>query len=199
MKNIYFLAIAAIILSLGSCTIEKRHYQSGYHVEWNHRNKPVEKAEEVKANQPEQESTASNETPVLQEEMATEELAILPSTSVPQADESTATLNEEPVYKKQSATQKLTERAEAKETTQFKPAQEENLNSENRGNAESQNKSKQVEDIVLILLCIFIPPLAVYLYEGDTTVNFWVDLLLWLTIIGGMIFAFLVCFAGVSL
>ena len=48
MKNIYILAIAAIILSLGSCTIEKRHYQSGYHVEWNHRNKPVEKAEEVK-------------------------------------------------------------------------------------------------------------------------------------------------------
>jgi len=62
------------------------------------------------------------------------------------------------------------------------------------------NKSSQVNEIVLIILCIFIPPLAVYLYEDSITTNFWVDLiatlLFWLP---GMIFAFLVCFAGVSL
>lgn len=54
--------------------------------------------------------------------------------------------------------------------------------------------------VVLIILCIFLPPLAVYLFKKSIDTNFWVDLIL--TILGwlpGMIFAFLVCFAGVSL
>ncbi|MCO6501418.1 MAG: YqaE/Pmp3 family membrane protein [Vicingus serpentipes] len=59
---------------------------------------------------------------------------------------------------------------------------------------------KKVDDVVLIILSIFIPPLAVYLYENTITNNFWFDilftLLFWLP---GVIFAFLVCFGGVSL
>lgn len=45
--------------------------------------------------------------------------------------------------------------------------------------------------IVQILIAIFIPPLAVYLKEGRITVNFWVDLALWIFIpvIGGILFA----------
>ena len=60
--------------------------------------------------------------------------------------------------------------------------------------------SRQVDDVVLIILGIFIPPLAVYLYEGTVTANFWVDLLLTLLFwIPGIVFAMLVMFAGVSL
>jgi uncharacterized membrane protein YqaE (UPF0057 family) len=59
--------------------------------------------------------------------------------------------------------------------------------------------SKQVDDVVLIILGIFIPPLAVYLYEDAITANFWVDLLLtFLFWIPGIIFAMLVMFADVS-
>ena len=59
--------------------------------------------------------------------------------------------------------------------------------------------SKQVDDVVLIILGIFIPPLAVYLYEDAITANFWVDLLLTLLFwIPGIIFAMLVMFADVS-
>lgn len=60
-------------------------------------------------------------------------------------------------------------------------------------------KASQVNEIVLGILCVFIPPLAVFLYENSITTNFWVDLigtlLFWLP---GIILAFLIVFGGVS-
>lgn len=56
-----------------------------------------------------------------------------------------------------------------------------------------------VNEAVLIILSIFLPPLAVFLFDDGITTNFWIDLIL--TILGwlpGIIFALLVCFAGVS-
>jgi len=41
MKKIILFAVAAIFV-VSSCTIEKRLYNSGYHVEWNHSNKHVD-------------------------------------------------------------------------------------------------------------------------------------------------------------
>ena len=71
-------------------------------------------------------------------------------------------------------------------------------------NSKSKNKNsklneKRVNDIVLIILAIFIPPLGVYLYEDTVTNNFWLDLILLLTVIGASIYALLVIFAGVSI
>lgn len=67
-------------------------------------------------------------------------------------------------------------------------------------NVASNNSSAQVNEIVLAILAIFIPPLAVFLFEDSITANFWVDLLLTLLFwLPGIIFAFLVIFAGVSL
>ncbi|MBI2280937.1 MAG: YqaE/Pmp3 family membrane protein [Bacteroidetes bacterium] len=61
------------------------------------------------------------------------------------------------------------------------------------------NNSTRVDDVVLAILAIFIPPLAVYLFDDAITANFWVDLLLtFLFWLPGIIFAFLVIFAGVS-
>jgi len=63
------------------------------------------------------------------------------------------------------------------------------------------NKSgSQVNDVVLVILSIFIPPLAVYLYEDSITNNFWLDLILTLFFwVPGIIFALLVIFGGLSL
>jgi uncharacterized membrane protein YqaE (UPF0057 family) len=64
---------------------------------------------------------------------------------------------------------------------------------------EKRPSSSGVNDIVLIILCFILPPLAVYLFKNAIDTNFWVDviltLLLWLP---GLIFALLVCFGGVS-
>ena len=54
-------------------------------------------------------------------------------------------------------------------------------------------KSKKVEQIVLIILAILLPPLAVYLHQGEVNGKFWLSILLWfLFILPGVIYALLV-------
>lgn len=73
------------------------------------------------------------------------------------------------------------------------------VSKEQYNHAEKSASSLRVNEIVLAILAIFIPPLAVFLFEDSITANFWVDLLLTLLFwLPGMIFAFLVIFAGVS-
>jgi uncharacterized membrane protein YqaE (UPF0057 family) len=55
------------------------------------------------------------------------------------------------------------------------------------------NKSKKVDQVVLIILAILLPPLAVYLHQGEVNGKFWLSLLLWfLFILPGVIYALLV-------
>jgi uncharacterized membrane protein YqaE (UPF0057 family)/uncharacterized protein YcfL len=73
------------------------------------------------------------------------------------------------------------------------------VSKEQYNHAEKSANSLRVNEIVLAILAIFIPPLAVFLFEDSITANFWVDLLLTLLFwLPGIIFAFLVIFAGVS-
>lgn len=73
------------------------------------------------------------------------------------------------------------------------------VSKEQYNHAEKSASSLRVNEIVLAILAIFIPPLAVFLFEDSITANFWVDLLLTLLFwLPGIIFAFLVIFAGVS-
>ena len=55
------------------------------------------------------------------------------------------------------------------------------------------NKSAKVDKVVLIILAILLPPLAVYLHQGEVNGKFWLSLLLWfLFILPGVIYALLV-------
>ena len=55
------------------------------------------------------------------------------------------------------------------------------------------SRSKKVEQVVLIILAILLPPLAVYLHQGEINGKFWLSLLLWfLFILPGVIYALLV-------
>ena len=54
-------------------------------------------------------------------------------------------------------------------------------------------KSSKVEMVVLIILAILLPPLAVYLHQGEINGKFWLSILFWfLFIIPGIIYALLV-------
>lgn len=56
-----------------------------------------------------------------------------------------------------------------------------------------ENKKSKVEQVVLIILAILLPPLAVYLHQGEVNGKFWLSLLLWfLFILPGVIYALLV-------
>jgi len=59
---------------------------------------------------------------------------------------------------------------------------------ENKGNL-----SAKVEQVALIILAIFLPPLAVYLHQEEVNGKFWLSLILWfLFILPGVIYALLV-------
>ena len=54
-------------------------------------------------------------------------------------------------------------------------------------------RSAKVEQIVLIILAILLPPLAVYMHQEEVNSKFWISLLLWfLFILPGVIYALLV-------
>ena len=53
-----------------------------------------------------------------------------------------------------------------------------------------KDKKDDVDDLLLIILAILIPPLAVYLYDGDTTNRFWLNLIL--AVIGWGSFTFII-------
>ena len=56
-----------------------------------------------------------------------------------------------------------------------------------------ESKSAKVEQVVLIILAILLPPLAVYLHQGEVNGKFWISLLLWfLFMLPGVIYALLV-------
>ena len=55
------------------------------------------------------------------------------------------------------------------------------------------NKSARVDMVLLIILAILLPPLAVYLHQGEINGKFWLSILLWFCfIIPGVIYALLV-------
>lgn len=77
-------------------------------------------------------------------------------------------------------------------TTVIEKVEAEKINVINSHN-NLQSISSEADLILLVIISIFLPPLAVYLKEGSITTNFWIDLLLTLLFwVPGIIFALLV-------
>ena len=75
----------------------------------------------------------------------------------------------------------------------------ETKNTDNNIAQKNHISSNKTSEVLIAILCIFLPPIGVIVYEDTVTANFWVDLLLtFIFWIPGIIFAFLVCFGGVS-
>ena len=56
-----------------------------------------------------------------------------------------------------------------------------------------ENRSAKVDMVLLIILAILLPPLAVYLHQGEINGRFWLSILLWFCfILPGVIYALLV-------
>lgn len=64
--------------------------------------------------------------------------------------------------------------------------------------ARKAGKEADTSTLLLAILAILLPPLAVYLYEQETTTKFWITLLLFLLgIAGAVFFSWLLIFASV--
>ena len=64
--------------------------------------------------------------------------------------------------------------------------------------AKKAGKETDTNTLLLVILALLLPPLAVYLHEGETNTKFWVTLLLFvLGLAGAFFFSWLLIFAAV--
>lgn len=139
---------------------------------------------------------------VVQQSSSERSLANTPSTLVESVGApSSPTKNLAPYFTSKNETKRKTNAADkAVAAAEFKPALHQTSAAFKALLAQQSNKgNSDVNAVLLVVCCIFLPPLAVYLFQDDVTVDFWIDLVLCLLFwIPAVVFAFLVCFANVS-
>ncbi|MBX7052053.1 MAG: YqaE/Pmp3 family membrane protein [Flavobacteriales bacterium] len=196
MKKLLLL-IAAVALFFSSCTIEKRRYTDGYHVEWHHNHDGAythhQKSEVANPVTIENEAVAESVTveKAITEESSSEEIKT-------QANIPTAAPNSNPVVAKsvsgysnkiKTPTAGATGRKSHSKSIrngQWAAQGAVNITSE-------QHQSNDPDTLLLIIIAIFISPLAVYLHEGSWNTNCWINLILWLLfVLPGFIHALIV-------
>lgn len=175
----HLLLLAAVAMMIASCTVEKRHYTDGYHVEWHNKNgkgKKVEYTAEAQQTQVAQEQTAQ----VAQEQTAvsTNEQAVA-NTDAVTAEEKAVAENTNREVRKQARAAMKAARAEAKEARESMSSNEDVFQGATNFNNASVSSSEP-DTVLLVVLAFFISPLAVYLYEGEWTSRCTVNLILWL-------------------
>jgi uncharacterized membrane protein YqaE (UPF0057 family) len=171
MKKI-LLSLVAIATILSSCSVEKRVHTDGYHIEWysnNNKSKIQHQAPEIAAANV---ATAVNEDNQLECEVAVNETAVVSSTpaaidlSFPKTSE---VANESARANRKAMRKAIKElRTELKQQSQSTNPVQLFSGKSTAAQAELANPD-QPDKVLLVILAFFIPPLAVYLYEGSWT------------------------------
>jgi len=166
MKRNWTVLVFAL-LALASCSVEKRVYQPGYHIEWNHYAKQdVEQDAAQDVAQDATQDVAQDASQDLSENLSSnlsENLEIDVAQEVAQ-----------------DATQDVAQVVNArKEKVQqiiqtVSPVQTENVLADTKL---GQSIDSDLEMILLILLALFLPALTIFLLEGFSK-NFWIALVL---------------------
>jgi uncharacterized membrane protein YqaE (UPF0057 family) len=190
MKNKFILAVAVLVSAtlITSCSIEKRHYMDGYHVEWknkNNKNNTVavqqEPTQTVVQNQTAPVSEEQNIAPVAVENNAQEAVVANEvksnTVSVGTTESFSTAANEETVTNDAAAQNIVTKQAVKAAVKQAE-----------KTSAPGDGPSKGL----LILLCFLIPWLAVGLATNWEAKPLIINLLLSLTCIGAIIHAIVV-------
>lgn len=196
MKNTRFILSLIVAVILASCStgnmvtngkgIQKRKYNDGYYVSFGHKNKKT--SDEKVATESGLTSTALTEevTPVETETPALGNLTGEPKNEILVAEELVSTPVVEPtVSEVVSSTEPLSvvDKKSSEEKIAMKPVRRFMPKMIYTKLSDSHPSSADTMTILLVILALFIPWLAVLIYEGATT-RFWIDLLLWLIGIG---------------
>lgn len=200
-KLVALVALVSIVLS--SCTssknsmVVKRKYNKGFYVAHNHKKNNIETTD---SNISSEKSLAASKS----EEMA----AVLPSVSLisEKATYGAPEIKNTTEIKKNNITdlKHNTVLVDSKNVTAS--AEKTPINVKHdvvKVDKESMSNSGSNTNLILLIIFCFIPILslvAMYLHDGNSiTLNFWIDLLLYLTFIGWIIFGLLVVLDIVNL
>jgi len=202
MKNKITLGFVALMLTaiISSCStsndvasnrrVQKRKYTKGYsiskneNVAFNKKHKATETSVEIK--EVENISVTKVEVEKIINSTATNTAIIEETTIITPTNDVVKTVVEE------NQTNTVAESNIVTEAEGVKTAETKNLKSKNKiVKKKSKKKSSNsngfaIGTIILVILAIFIPPLAVFLFEGVTT-RFWINLILTLLLITALI------------
>ncbi len=199
MKKINFLLIGLFALGFASCSIEKRTFRPGYHIEWKtavkNDGKESKKSEEINSTSS-VESLTQHEATLTQPDVSLKSETV-ESTSTGDMDANPTDLKEENSYSISTHKEKKRARLEEKlNSNEYRSMPSETSAKANLSPMPFEKKNENVhssDQIVEIILAIFLPPLGVYLHEGTITTNFWISLVLTILFwIPGSIFSVLV-------
>jgi uncharacterized membrane protein YqaE (UPF0057 family) len=183
MKKV-ILPLLGVLFFLSSCEIQKRHFLDGYYVNRNHNSIENSGSQSKNNSNKVGELVVVNAVEQTQQAPKVEEQAIVNSYQAISFSKATT----KPA-KKTAQLFKSKNQAEAAVNPVVKSGNN-GIKTENKTNSTGGDKPDQV---VLIILAIFIPPLAVYLYEGSWTKRCTVNLILTLLCgLPGMIHALIV-------
>ena len=172
MKNKHFLSLILIfIIGISSCTMEKRHYQSGYYIDWknNSKNTAVEKTKTDDLDKINARSIVSS-----QFSASTNEDIILTS----QKTSDVATIKTENNHKVVTASEKGQAKLTVKDKIKVAKAVSKMKKAVKRGDADG------VPLVLLYVLAVLLPPIAVGLVTNwdleETLINVALTFLCWL-------------------
>lgn len=180
-------AVLTVAVFFASCSMEKRHYRPGYHVEWKN-NKTTS------ATGTEQTSVNTNETTTAVQSFqspVTVENAAAPQQTPAAAPAPVTVVKSKSVIAKSVVANAAVEKAgnENNVSAVKSVLKQANKNASRNQPAGGGNDNT----VLLVILAILIPPLAVYLYEGSWTKRCTINLILTLLCgLPGMIHALIV-------
>ncbi len=182
-KSILFVA-AVLLLSACSSnfSLMKRRYTKGYYVTSSKHTATPKHATEIRKNPA---AGGQPEVVIVTSSAPTTDVA-----APAKANQNYAAPASSSTKRSASPSQAAKKAAPVKETKHLQAAKQE---------AAKDIQSKKVADsgaklIIMVILCFFwfLNLIAIYMHDGDITLNFWITLLLDFTFIGGIIFSLLV-------
>lgn len=199
----WVIIISAVLVS--SCSTSgflKRKYTKGYYLESIARQRQVEKKQMVSEqfSVDTKQSNISNQHNALTDEQNnkySDNLLVVENTEKCKTHASIQKFHSVNLKTSNSVS---TFQKEYKDKFNFAPITSNILNLKNKNIQVSKPSDKDLIVQVILALIIFTCLIAVYLHDGKKiTTNFWVDLILYLTVIGAVIFALLVVLDVVNL
>ncbi|MEJ6686801.1 MAG: YqaE/Pmp3 family membrane protein [Crocinitomicaceae bacterium] len=181
--SLLLLVMFSITLLLDSCSVQKRYHRKGFTVNWNSTSVGMKKNRKVihtEMVQQELDVTKSKKKPSLiknYKSIIHNDVAMVENTIPAPSFKSIPELNTETAIRNANVSNSiLTAKDRSNHNLKANRKSVKKVLTDIKKN--QKNKSSRTETVLLVVLALFIPPLAVYLYEGFWTERCTINLIL---------------------
>lgn len=189
-QNKHIIIFAALLIFLSSCgslSISKKRYSRGFNIDWFSSKDDVAKAPVKKEKNKPETTKADGDENIVKGESGVDAATDL---NTPEAEATVVNADNVPVIESKVEKKEPKKKIagglikKSKEVFQIQKKAISKLSHKNQSNSSSESNDSDVGLLILVILAIFIAPLAVYLYFGELNGHFWLSLIFYLVGIG---------------